>query len=228
MRAKGKWGSNLATGVAVAAAIALALLTACSSDSTSGPTTQPDPTLPTSQSIPTAVGPKEQVDLRTFEGYGDYSGLSYHEVDWLEIMDKAVQCANDHGFPVRLTYDGGADFQDVPAAQNQEASFALDYCLQAMNVPNWSWPTEQQIREKYQYALALVPCIRALGYEVDDPPTVETYIETWQTRPWTPFSHVPPGAEAVFRNCPPSPVGGPAAWQTGDAITPVPDAYGDR
>jgi hypothetical protein len=162
----------------------------------------------------------------SFLGYGDFSGMTYHEVDWHEIYTRAVRCTQNHGYPVRLTYDGGVNYQDVPSDTNAEAVRVFETCIQKMHAPGWSWPTEEEVRYKYAYALALIPCIRNEGYEVDDPPPIEEYIATWRTGPWTPRTHLPStGSEAVsiYRKCPPSPVGGTQAWQPGDPIQPLPD-----
>lgn len=169
-------------------------------------------------------------NLESFRGYGDYSGLTYHQVDWYSIYESGVACANDHGFPVRLMFDGGANFEDVPAEQSFQATMVFDSCLAGMNAPEWSWPTEEEMRHKYDYALALVPCIEAMGYDVDDPPSVDLYIEEWRTGPsWSPYENVPAtGSEhiAVTSMCPAAPVGGPSAWRAGDPIAPLPGFAG--
>lgn len=99
----------------------------------------------------------------SFQGYGDFSGLNYHEVDWHDIVTRGVRCAQNHGYSVRLTYDGGVNYQDVPSDENAEAVKLFETCIRAMNAPEWTWPTEEEIRYKYAYALALIPCIRDAG-----------------------------------------------------------------
>lgn len=201
------------------------------SESAGGTTTQKDAasTEATQESATTiADSGTSSVDTRTFGGYGDYSGLTSIEVPWNEAIGKAAQCAKDHGYEVTVVVDG-VNFQGLPEEQRNAAAAVFEACMKAMNVPSWTLPAVEELELLYQYyEMALIPCLKAQGYEVADPPSRDTWVDEARSNEpptWTVDRYLPrSGAEAeeIRRICPLTPAGGLRAWSPGDPITALP------
>lgn len=46
------------------------------------------------------------------------------------------------------------------------------------------------MRDRYQYLLQVRQCLMELGYTISEPPSVDAFIESWATGPWSPYSDV--------------------------------------
>ena len=167
-------------------------------------------------SIPPAIEP--------ITGYGDFSGQEYFYVDWFLVTRLTVQCLQDHGFPVTLVPPGdGISFLSVPHSQNQLAQQHLEACHAGLNLPEFEWPSPEQIEVMYRYYVALRECLIAEGYTVSEPPSLDQYIDSFTTGPWSPYENVPgdSGWDAIQMKCPQGPPGGWASWEPGDPIIPI-------
>jgi len=164
--------------------------------------------------------------LEPIEGYRDFSSVDPFEIDAYEVNRLWAGCVNDHGFPAQLKPDGlTIDYTGVTDEQQQIAQAVSIACFNGLRLPN-TWPpqyTNQQWEKLYSYELALADCVRGQGYDVTDPPSVDVFIDT--TGMWSPYDELSlMGAvqTQLKQACPPSPVGGFAAWDPGDPILPEP------
>lgn len=70
---------------------------------------------------------------------------------------------------------------------------------------------EKQLAELYALEVDQYQCLVELGYEPDEPPSLQTYIDSWNSRtnpPYQPFASVigalaPEEQEEVLNACPP-------------------------
>lgn len=158
-------------------------------------------------------------------GYGDFSGLEYFEVDSYVVTRLVVECMHDHGFPVTLIPPGdGYGFGSIPPEQNQLAQVYDEACWAGLNIPPYEDPDPAHREEIYEYYLALRDCLIAKGYDVSEPPSKEYFVENYNTDPWSPYEsvgYVGPSWESIQIACPQQPVGGYAAWQPGDPVSPI-------
>ena len=71
-------------------------------------------------------------------GYGDFSDIAYGDVDWDRVAVLVVECVNDQGFPVTLSFDGpGVFFGEVPSEQSAAAEQTVDRCEAGLNLPEF-------------------------------------------------------------------------------------------
>lgn len=182
-----------------------------------------EPASPTSMATPsTTVG--STVTSAVIADYGDFSGVSHFEADWVEVFERVQACVEDQGFDVELAAGGdGILYTSLPEEQRNRAAAAAEACMEAMSVPEYEPLTEEQILEVHAYWLAVAECLEAEGVEVSPAPSPEVFIEEWATGPWSPYQDVPPASESELRRqCPEAPVGGYGAWEPGDPVRPAP------
>lgn len=166
----------------------------------------------------------------TITGYGDFSGVAFHEMDWSLWARRVVDCLNDHGFAARVVPGPGINYQQIPRDQNQAMQAMQEACEDAMNVPERQPRSREQLAEIYAYrVVALRECVVGQGYDIPEPPTFETWLET-RSDPddhYNVWRHVPDAGnlgkswDHVTVRCPSLPAGGYGAWEPGDPVRPA-------
>lgn len=162
----------------------------------------------------TAVAPTTTMagGLTPITGYGDYSEIDWHDLDFYEVVALIHRCANDHGFPVRLIPPGdGLDYQQIPPELNEAASETVDRCAAGLNLPEPHRRSPDELIALHQFwAEETIPCIEALGHTVPELPSVEYFVEHYYHDPYHPHEHVSGAGDAAYAEallaCPPSPV----------------------
>lgn len=137
-------------------------------------------------------------------------------VRFVEAGDKpmvTVECLEAQGFAARIGADGGVFPDEVPPDQSSalmEATYRCD--VQFPVHPRYYLPpTVSQVRTYYDYYRdELVPCLRAEGQDVPDPPTWETFAGNYHSSSnWHPYDFVdtrsPQHQEDLNRTCPAQP-----------------------
>ncbi|GBD84791.1 hypothetical protein BMS3Abin02_01185 [bacterium BMS3Abin02] len=158
-----------------------------------------------------------------YEGYGDYSNTSYFDLDPRQVTQAVVQCARDNGINVVLLSTGdGFSYGNLTPAQEVKADAVVDACTAALHLPDDVSPTDSQFEELYAYEVALVGCIETQGYHVDNPPSVEAFVN--DNGSWTSYEHIQEDVSisSLTHVCPRQPVGGFGAWDPGDPVLPLP------
>jgi hypothetical protein len=81
----------------------------------------------------------------------------------------------------RVDPDNGLTFSDVPPEQESELTTAINECQAEYPV---SPPTPENLNILYKAEVEQRLCLIGLGYELPEPPTLATYIDTYMTDPW--------------------------------------------
>ncbi len=108
----------------------------------------------------------------------------------LEIHEALAACLREAGFQATATAD---DYATVVMGDQREAlreaEARCEETLIADGVisPQQEFTTEAKIRN-YEWDLASLRCLRELGYELSDPPSLDVYLD--QDIPWSPFLEV--------------------------------------
>lgn len=115
---------------------------------------------------------------------------------WIHPTERgptAEECFAEAGFEVKSTLNGeGFDvISQVSGTQGKVLNLTHYVCAARFFVdPNYLQPpTRDQIRVTYEYYLeVLSPCLREQGYQVPEPPSLETFIaQQWTPEEWTPY-----------------------------------------
>jgi hypothetical protein len=62
-------------------------------------------------------------------------------------------------------------------------------CEAEIGVPPTAQPlSESEIKARYDYLVQARECLLDLGYSISDPPSIDEFLDTWATGPWTPYS----------------------------------------
>lgn len=127
-----------------------------------------------------------------------------------------TQCMIDRGWPYREDQDGGYVLE---LRVEQEASFNLDSYVCQLQYPvaeryRQPWGRTQH-EARYAYLTEIyLPCVRAQGYSVAEPPSLEVFVEDEASgRPWIPSSGVLP---QVLADVPER----WASWEEFDSVCP--------
>lgn len=121
------------------------------------------------------------------------------EVDLIRSVSPEEQlgvfgdCMDQAGFPSRP--DGQALVFNVPEDQRQSHGLAKYVCTGQYPVDQrYTTPlTDEQWQAVYDFQVATtLPCIRNLGYDVSDPPTLRSYLESDDATRWDPIGEVEP------------------------------------
>ncbi len=105
-----------------------------------------------------------------------------------------VECANDRGFPVGYTTDGGIDSANIPGEQGPALELAMYECMAEYSIdPRLREPLNGEQRGiLYDYLVSsYVSCLAKLDIEVSAPPTREVFMSTAEGDGWMPQSELP-------------------------------------
>jgi len=130
--------------------------------------------------------------IEPITGYGDFSAVEYWEVDWFEMTELVVRCANENGVPLKVLPPGdGWSLEDVGIDQQMSAEATIDACVAGLKLPTEEPPTEEQIRRQYDSLIDVKRCLEREGYAIIEPPSFETFLEDWAVGPWHPYLSLP-------------------------------------
>lgn len=113
-----------------------------------------------------------------------------HPDEWTAIR---VSCLAEEGWTVTTSPDGGVLFPDVSEEQAVEMENANDLCGERYPVdPRYHQPlTREQLTILYDWHVnTTIPCMEAEGFTGFDPPSLETFIETYEQEAWSPYTDV--------------------------------------
>ena len=96
-----------------------------------------------------------------------------------------IRCIADAGFEAEETWNGGVMNKNTPPEQLDVFSAAVNSCAETLGLATFAL-TDAQLAELYEQELVERDCLIAEGFGVDDPPSLHTYIDTWNTEArWT-------------------------------------------
>jgi hypothetical protein len=118
--------------------------------------------------------------------------------------ERWAACLRDRGWDVEVSWDGGiyAEYKDEQAEQYRAD---LEECRLEVGFSKEGEPmTEERAKKFYDKWLVIADCVRDLGFDVDDPPSEQAFVEAMIAHEfiWDPITHVPAGShERVARAC---------------------------
>ncbi len=113
-----------------------------------------------------------------------------------------TQCLIDGNWPVTMNSAvDGFTVGSIPAEQ-RAAFWEADIECQQRAGPRPVAPpaTEEEIAEIYRQLLGVASCLRAQGYEIDPAPSLEAFIDSYETGPWHPYLSLPDDISAAEWN----------------------------
>jgi hypothetical protein len=115
-----------------------------------------------------------------------------HPDEWTAVI---ASCLRDRGVNVYIKQDGGLNFQQVPAEQQPSAQQALAECqgLYPVDEKYRGLLAPEQLSKLYEYYVGvLIPCLESRGYPGFDPPSKNSFSESYGTEDgWSPYMNVP-------------------------------------
>lgn len=106
-----------------------------------------------------------------------------------EWSDRYIACARSFGADAKLLPNGSIN---QPVAQGRETRMGLDAgCLEEVGEPPEAPPlTDQFLRGWYLLLLEQAECLRAEGYAVSEPPSMQEYVENYSGESWYPLVEI--------------------------------------
>ena len=162
------------------AAVLGVVVSACGGTTGQTPATFEASTTPPSGADVTTAAPGVEVDL--------FARSEQIRV-WGEAM---VACMADAGFD--MTFDGVVSFVvDDPGPHVGEFDTAMTRCQEQVELV---YPPPRRLRreEAYRVKLQVADCLRELGFDIPQAPSLESFLDSWERGPWDPyrFVSVPP------------------------------------
>jgi hypothetical protein len=108
--------------------------------------------------------------------------------DFLEAVSRCLRAA---GWKAEVGDDGDSMSVDVSGEQREAFIKAQSECEAQVGKP--APPAalgESEIRDRYAFLIEARKCLLDLGYAISEPPSVDTFIESWATGPWSPYLEV--------------------------------------
>lgn len=111
------------------------------------------------------------------------------------VSNFVYQCLTDKGWDVTLTWDGGIEVssETIPEAQLSLYDADSDECWSVIDGRVASMQ-DDEIAGVYLDELATRECLIEQGFEVESPPSEQTFIETFRGSRWSAYG----GAELPF------------------------------
>ena len=122
--------------------------------------------------------------------------------DFAVVMQR---CMAEKGFTVEIMDDGGIS-SDVPTEQISQRDAAMEACTSEHGFDQPPEPlTDAQLSELYDDLVEVKECLEEAGHEVDDPPSLQSFVDS-QGAAWHPYDSLDPSSLAEFqdveRQCP--------------------------
>ncbi len=116
--------------------------------------------------------------------------VRYVELD--EYFPTLASCMTEGGFPAEAVAEGTV-FGDFPAEQAEAHELRYYTCLASYPAyDRYYLPfTKDQLRRVYVYYVEeATPCLEALGYAIDPPPSEQVFVDTYYSPAgaWSPYS----------------------------------------
>ncbi len=160
-----------------------------SSAPSSTPSTAPATTDPRAATPPSVY---TTPSIPPIEGYGDFSQIPYTEIDWTEVNTLVVRCLQDNGVPARLIPPGdGFEIPMLPEPQATAADSLADACMEGLRIPPYQQYSAEELAVLYDELLETKACLEEHGYDIDPPPSKQTFVESYYTDPWNPYVSLP-------------------------------------
>lgn len=105
-----------------------------------------------------------------------------------EYIAAVASCLRDAGWNVET--DGSVGFSaDITGEQRPAFLAARSACGATLGEPAPVAPlSEADRRARYAYLLEARDCLINLGYTIGEPPTLDHFLDSYASGPWTPFS----------------------------------------
>jgi hypothetical protein len=108
-----------------------------------------------------------------------------------DFLEAVSRCLRDAGWKAEVGEDGDSMSVDVSGEQREAFIKAQSECEAAVGKPGPPAVLgESEIRDRYAFLLEARQCLLDLGYAISEPPSVDTFIESWATGPWSPYLEV--------------------------------------
>jgi hypothetical protein len=125
-----------------------------------------------------------------------------------EWQSAVVSCVQAAGFEASTLEDGGVSYELPPEEQEQALAIAQYVCLSKypleLNVEPF---TDSDLRRLHDYYVStLIPCLEQAGFTVDPAPSLESFLNSYQSNPWIPYTAVQGQStedwDAINKSCP--------------------------
>jgi hypothetical protein len=144
-------------------------------------------------------------------GCGVQAGQPARAVDARSAPARAqdlADCMGSAGFDVYLTYNNGVATTPIPKAQKSAYRAAMAECSESTHVDDRVF-TSKDIHAIYALELAQRECLQRKGFAVTDPPSLQSYVDSFDTADrWFAMSDIDPATmdreayEELFTECP--------------------------
>lgn len=109
-----------------------------------------------------------------------------------DIANLMVSCLQEAGWPAELV-DGGFTIVDDPRTDIEQQQ-AVESCLATLRengvLPSVEPLTEEQLKDRYEYLVAMRECLLDEGYALPAPPSLVSFVDSFGNN-WTPFAQLP-------------------------------------
>ena len=106
------------------------------------------------------------------------------EVPYSAVTDRFVRCVRDEGWDAEPDWGGGVNVPGVHFDQQSQVSAAMERCGASSGwnaANNWAVWSNEQILQLYRQEVEEHECLVALGVPSYDPPSAQTYLDTFDT-----------------------------------------------
>jgi hypothetical protein len=109
----------------------------------------------------------------------------------IEAIDPFGRCLLDNGFYIGEVHlppvPGATPFYAYGFSMGEDDAMEIVQACRDRYAPDQPPPTEDEIREVYARWVGERECLIRLGYQPQEPPSVETFVQSYHTGPWMPI-----------------------------------------
>lgn len=154
-------------------------------------------------------GGTEPIDESPSEAGPTTTDSEEFQGDPQDYLAALVACYREAGWDAEIVDGDGLRVPSVTEGQRDAFEVTVAECEQQLGAPPMAPPLdEEQIRDHYDALLEAAECLRQEGIDVEPPPSVERFIDTWDADGggWHPHQSIDSGApgdwEQLNERCP--------------------------
>lgn len=108
----------------------------------------------------------------------------------MDLSEARADCLNDRGWGVKVNERAEIE---ATYTSNRQAEYENDNkaCLLELGIDPDAPTPATVVEDAYKLYLEGAKCLTSAGWAVTEPPSLQTFKDTYETSPWYPWSEVP-------------------------------------
>jgi hypothetical protein len=108
----------------------------------------------------------------------------------VDLAKARAKCLVSKGWSATVSADGSLE-SNFPSSQGDDFDRDDIACQREVGIDPEAPTPQEVVKRDYKLYVEAARCLRNHGWPIGDPPTLQTFLDTYETDPWMPWDSVP-------------------------------------